>query len=303
MKKRYIIFLVLIGIFCFQFFIVERSEYVAGENRYYTYYEKYLDTKINSHSSYAFDNDIYHLERITDKISTSYNETDKIRINLKNLYENLSSSSATLNQYKSSIAELNKYENNILNVSSELKQYKYLLRELKNYINKNENELKSKKNYAEEIEFYVGKTHKIDSVLNTYSNISNRLNSVVKTTIEKTEQEQIRKEKERRLIRERYREQQLRNSLTQFNNNSNNTTYPSYNYSNSNNTLPNNLNNTRNTSRVKHYRNTNGYRVQSPTKYNSQPSGASALCNDGTYSFSRNRRGTCSGHGGVRKWL
>ena len=33
------------------------------------------------------------------------------------------------------------------------------------------------------------------------------------------------------------------------------------------------------------------------------PMGASAICNDGTYSFSQNRRGTCSHHGGVRQWL
>lgn len=32
------------------------------------------------------------------------------------------------------------------------------------------------------------------------------------------------------------------------------------------------------------------------------PSGASARCNDGTYSYSQNRRGTCSGHGGVAEW-
>lgn len=33
------------------------------------------------------------------------------------------------------------------------------------------------------------------------------------------------------------------------------------------------------------------------------PPGASALCRDGTYSFSHHRRGTCSWHGGVKKWL
>ena len=35
----------------------------------------------------------------------------------------------------------------------------------------------------------------------------------------------------------------------------------------------------------------------------SYPSGATAICNDGTYSFSQHRRGTCSHHGGVRQWL
>lgn len=54
---------------------------------------------------------------------------------------------------------------------------------------------------------------------------------------------------------------------------------------------------------VKYYTNSRGERVQSPTHYNSAHAGATALCNDGTYSFSRSRRGTCSHHGGVARWL
>jgi uncharacterized protein YgiM (DUF1202 family) len=57
------------------------------------------------------------------------------------------------------------------------------------------------------------------------------------------------------------------------------------------------------TSAVRYYTNTYGERVQSPTHYNTIPAGATAICRDGTYSFSRNRRGTCSHHGGVAKWL
>lgn len=56
-------------------------------------------------------------------------------------------------------------------------------------------------------------------------------------------------------------------------------------------------------SSVKYYTNSFGQKVQSPTYYNSAPAGATALCRDGTYSFSRNRRGTCSHHGGVARWL
>jgi hypothetical protein len=33
------------------------------------------------------------------------------------------------------------------------------------------------------------------------------------------------------------------------------------------------------------------------------PTGATAICNDGTYSYSQHRSGTCSHHGGVREWL
>jgi uncharacterized protein YgiM (DUF1202 family) len=54
---------------------------------------------------------------------------------------------------------------------------------------------------------------------------------------------------------------------------------------------------------IKHYTNSRGNRVQSPTRYESAPAGATALCRDGTYSFSQSRRGTCSHHGGVAKWL
>lgn len=53
----------------------------------------------------------------------------------------------------------------------------------------------------------------------------------------------------------------------------------------------------------KYYTNSKGQRVQSPTYSTETPAGASAQCNDGTYSFSKNRRGTCSHHGGVKKWL
>ena len=53
----------------------------------------------------------------------------------------------------------------------------------------------------------------------------------------------------------------------------------------------------------KTYTNTYDQEVQSPTHYNAIPEGACAVCRDGSYSFSRNRRGTCSHHGGVAKWL
>jgi len=51
------------------------------------------------------------------------------------------------------------------------------------------------------------------------------------------------------------------------------------------------------------YTNTDGEKVHSPAYAPSVPSGASAICQDGTYSFSHSRRGTCSHHGGVAEWL
>ena len=50
------------------------------------------------------------------------------------------------------------------------------------------------------------------------------------------------------------------------------------------------------------YTNVDGNSVPRPYVAPSIPSGASAQCRDGTYSFSQNRRGTCSHHGGVETW-
>jgi hypothetical protein len=53
----------------------------------------------------------------------------------------------------------------------------------------------------------------------------------------------------------------------------------------------------------KYYTNSAGEKIHSPAYAPSIPSGASARCRDGTYSFSQSRRGTCSHHGGVAEWL
>ena len=51
------------------------------------------------------------------------------------------------------------------------------------------------------------------------------------------------------------------------------------------------------------YTNRKGQTVQRPEYCSGPPQGATAHCRDGSYSFSQSRRGTCSHHGGVGKWL
>ncbi len=51
------------------------------------------------------------------------------------------------------------------------------------------------------------------------------------------------------------------------------------------------------------YRNVDGDCVRRPVVSSTVPAGATARCQDGTYSFSQHRRGTCSHHGGVAEWL
>jgi hypothetical protein len=57
------------------------------------------------------------------------------------------------------------------------------------------------------------------------------------------------------------------------------------------------------TPKPRYYTNKAGQRVESPTKASAAPQGATAQCRDGSYSFSQSRRGTCSHHGGVGRWL
>ncbi len=52
-----------------------------------------------------------------------------------------------------------------------------------------------------------------------------------------------------------------------------------------------------------YYRNTDGNCVHRPATGPGAADGATAICKDGSSSYSQNRRGTCSGHGGVRTWL
>jgi hypothetical protein len=51
------------------------------------------------------------------------------------------------------------------------------------------------------------------------------------------------------------------------------------------------------------YVNSKGQTVKRPENCSTAPQGATAQCRDGTYSFSQSRRGTCSHHGGVARWL
>jgi hypothetical protein len=52
-----------------------------------------------------------------------------------------------------------------------------------------------------------------------------------------------------------------------------------------------------------YYLNVSGACVHRPMRSDTVPTGATAQCEDGTYSFSQHRRGTCNYHGGVAQWL
>jgi len=49
-----------------------------------------------------------------------------------------------------------------------------------------------------------------------------------------------------------------------------------------------------------YYKNVSGHCVRSPA---ASPSGATARCRDGSYSYSEHASGTCSHHRGVARWI
>ena len=51
-----------------------------------------------------------------------------------------------------------------------------------------------------------------------------------------------------------------------------------------------------------YYRSTDGSLVRRPTKEAGDFGRVTAICGDGTLSFSHHHRGTCSHHGGVAEW-
>ena len=54
----------------------------------------------------------------------------------------------------------------------------------------------------------------------------------------------------------------------------------------------------------RYYTNSDGQRIHSPAHSSGGvPAGTTAMCSDGTYSFSQHRSGTCSHHGGVARWF
>jgi hypothetical protein len=56
-------------------------------------------------------------------------------------------------------------------------------------------------------------------------------------------------------------------------------------------------------SNQQYYRSVDGSEVHSPTTHESSHYGReTAICEDGTHSYSHHHRGTCSHHGGVEEW-
>ncbi len=51
-----------------------------------------------------------------------------------------------------------------------------------------------------------------------------------------------------------------------------------------------------------YYRSTDGSMVHRPTRGNVNYGRVTALCGDGSRSFSHHHQGTCSHHGGVNQW-
>lgn len=285
MKRIIIILLVLVAsISVYQIFVSEKSEFVAGESRKYTLYERYFEDDVVLDVTTSYDNDKYNSQKIANNIQGLFQEANSIRDKLIS-YRNKIRSAKNLQDLEKFRADLKLKQEKLENIKDKLSFQNDNLNDLEDYIIKVENEVESM--YLYRLEFQIQKQN-IDALNSNIKNFETASNNLIVST--EYREIQIEKELERR------EKEEMNKVSSMFNYQPKEPSHYNSKYQ---------TNNSYNTPRsdVKFYTNSFGERVQSPTYYSSPPAGATALCRDGTYSFSKNRRGTCSGHGGVQKWL
>ncbi|MBZ9728331.1 DUF3761 domain-containing protein [Salegentibacter sp. JZCK2] len=284
MKRIFSFLLILVAsVSIYEFFISKKSEFVAGENRYYTLYERYFDDDVVLNTTEAYDNDKYHIEKKFQEIQSLFKEAKEIRENLI-LYRDEIRATNNIQDLEELRSDLNTKQKHLERIKDNLSFQKNSLNELEEYIVKFENEVESMYLYKVEIQTQKQNLEDLNSNLQNFDSVSNYLHVVA-------EYREIQIDRANELRRLNEEKESKVSSILNYK--PKEKYYPDYNN--------NNYNQPR--SNVKFYTNSFGEKVQSPSYYNSPPNGATALCKDGTYSFSRNRRGTCSGHGGVKKWL
>ncbi|TQD34034.1 hypothetical protein [Haloflavibacter putidus] len=88
MRKPIIILTIIVVLaVLYSIFLHKQSEYIAGEYRYYTTYEKYkAKEKSVDLLALAYENDEYNLDKLKDKAQSEINKLEEFRIELNILY-------------------------------------------------------------------------------------------------------------------------------------------------------------------------------------------------------------------------
>ncbi|MBW7867011.1 MAG: hypothetical protein H3C31_01665 [Brumimicrobium sp.] len=158
MKKTISIIGILLAltiiIVLYSVFIYKHSDFIAGENRYYTLYENYQSkNKIIDLETDSYNNDIYHLKVIQTEIDNRIKTIAGYKQKFIKKVDDIKNNRNFIENYLKYIDELTELENNITIEKKHLES-KYLdLIELNNFIIDHERNIFSIDKYIQDIDF------------------------------------------------------------------------------------------------------------------------------------------------------
>ncbi|MFT0714635.1 hypothetical protein [Flagellimonas lutimaris] len=180
MKKPviFITILVALGIF-YSIFLYKQSKYIAGENRYFTVYEKYMAKEKNmAITPVAYEEDKYNLIRLKDRAKSDINKLEDFRIELNSIYNSIYKPHNTVSDYENYTNTLKKLRDDI---QDNQRYYQWLQNDLTDlyiFISEIEQDLFSIKLYEEDIYRVSSVVHSIDSIASQYLNTAEQLELV-----------------------------------------------------------------------------------------------------------------------------
>lgn len=146
-----------------------QSQYVAGEYRYYTIYQKYKSKeKELNYSAESYENDNYKLEKLKNKIINSIDAIEDYRKRIILFRDSINSRTNNLSDYERYIKNLEVLKLDIENERKNLENHKYDLIELNNFIAEIERSVLSIKLYNSDISYIYSVIHSTDSTSNVF---------------------------------------------------------------------------------------------------------------------------------------
>lgn len=229
--KKVITLVTILGVFglYYSIFLKEESEYIAGETRYYTVYEKYKGKNKKVASTRAYDNDNYNLEGLKDKTQKEIDRLEEFRNELKTVHNSLFNSNNDISDFENYISKLENLRKIIEDNKELYNRQKNDLSELKEFIWKMEPSLKSIELYQIDIDYVSTIIQSIDSTSSKYINSANlmiyasasnelKLIKEIEAENEREHQEMLNQKRiEEELVSlDHKREMDLYNNLTSF---------------------------------------------------------------------------------------
>jgi hypothetical protein len=168
-KQTSILLIIGVCVILYSIFGYRQSEYIAGEYRYFTIYEKYKATeKEFSFIPSAYDEDKYNLGRLKDIAKIEIDKLEDFRLKLNEVYHLMENPNNTIADYESYVEVLNSLEKEIEDNRQNFDWQKNDLRDLSKFIHMVEKNLYSIKLYEAEISHLYSVTNSMDSIATTY---------------------------------------------------------------------------------------------------------------------------------------